>query len=121
QKLQLSAALLGQYRHQEGHPKQHVRGDLLDVAGVETGADRHLGCLEEITRSPMDHPARVPARADSEILFFDEGDLEAAQREVASDACTVHASADDDHVKAGLRSRRSVHALEGRTDAPGLA
>lgn len=57
----------------------------------------------------MDHPARVSTRADGKVLFFDESNLEAAQRKVTGNTRAVDASADNDHVETGLRSRRAVH------------
>ena len=61
--------------------------------------------LGEVADAAVDHPARVAARAEGEVVALEEDDLQAAQREVARDARAVDAPADDGDVEGVLGER----------------
>ncbi len=86
--------------HQERDPKQEERRDLLDVARVTARRFRHAGVRLEVADAAVNHPARVAARAERQIVPFEEDDAQIAQREIARNARPVDASADHSHIEA---------------------
>jgi hypothetical protein len=85
-------------RHQERDPEQQVRGDLLDVPRVEARAVGDVGVVRQVAGAAVNHPARVAAGAEGDVVALEQSCRQAAQGAIAQDPGTVHSSADDDHV-----------------------
>ncbi len=107
---------LAEHGQQERYPEQQVRRDVLDVPRVEARAVRHVGIVREVAGTTVDHPARVAARAEGEIVALEQGHLEAAQGRVARDPVPLTPPPITTTSTSAARSRRSepVDTIETR-------
>jgi len=61
--------------------------------------------LRQVANPAVDHPARIAAGPEGEVVTLEDGDPQPAQSEVARDARAVDASADDRDVDSVDRAR----------------
>src|SRR5690606_31164598 len=80
---------------QERDAEEQVGRDVLDVPGVEARRVGDARILGEIPGSTVDHPARVAARPEPDVVALEEGDPQTAQGRVASHPGAVDPAADD--------------------------
>ena len=66
-------------RHQERDAEQQVRRDVLDVPRVEARAVGDVGVVRQVARAAVDHPARVAAGAEGDVVALEQGRRQAAQ------------------------------------------
>ena len=103
-------------RHEKRHPEEQERRDMLDVPGVPAGLLGHVRGGRQVPHAAVDHPARVAAGAEGQIVALEEDDLQPAQRKVACDARSVDAAADDRDVVLVGRERLVRNGHPGRRD-----
>ncbi len=92
--------------HQEWNAEQQERRDLLDVPRVAARIARDRRVLRQIANSAVNHPARIAARAEREVIALEECDLHAPEREISGDTRAVDSTADDDDVELTFRLAR---------------
>ena len=92
--------------HQKGQRAHQVRGQVPQrLALAQRFADEAELEQLEVAQAAVDELRGVRSRAGGEIALVHQGDGESAQGEVARDARSRHAAADDDDVELRVRER----------------